>query len=423
MTTFELTCAQNEYLSPGATQVDAIVTVTRHCTEGAIEPPSGPRAELIIVDVSGSMGGRKIKEAARAAAAAVDCIEDGVRFALIAGSHDARRLHPSVPGLRLAVSSPDTRAEARNAVASLRASGGTNIGAWISLATGLIAEQEGLNHAILLTDGQNDSGKADELTRALDEAARRFQCDCRGVGSDWSVPELRRIATALLGTVDIVADPDDLAADFTALMRQSMGREVGNVDLRLSTPMGATVTFVKQVFPEIVDLSDRGTAVNERATDYPTGAWGCEARDYHVSLHVNPGAVGDEMLAGRVTLMTDGEDGGQALIRAIWTDDTAQSTRINPRIAEYTDQAELAALVDDGLNALKAGDLDTATAKLGPAWRRAQEVGNDDLAARLSKVVEVEDEATGKVRLKRNIDAVAQMEAEVGSTKTKRVKR
>ena len=35
-----------------------------------------------------------------------------------------------------------------------------------------------------------------------------FQCDCRGVGTDWGVSELRRIASALLGTVDIIADPD-----------------------------------------------------------------------------------------------------------------------------------------------------------------------------------------------------------------------
>jgi len=426
MITFELTCAQNEYLSPGATLVDAIVTVTAEGgagDQGAMPSPGAPRTELIIVDVSGSMGGKKIKQAANAAAAAVDCIDDGALFALIAGNHMAWRLYPSAPGLSLAVSSAETRAEARAAVSGLRAGGGTNIGAWLALATGLIAEQEGINHAILLTDGQNGPDQAEELTQALDDATGRFQCDCRGVGTDWAVAELREIAVALLGTVDIVADPNDLAEDFAAMMHQSMGREVGHVDLRLSTPKDSTVTFVKQVYPEIVDLSDRGTTVNERATDYPTGAWGCEARDYHVSIQVQAGGVGDEMLAGRVTLMIDGEEGGQALIRAIWTEDLAQSTRINRGVAKYTDQAELADLVQDGLDALNAGDVDEATAKLGLALRQAEELGNDDRLADLAKLVEVEDEATGKVRLKRNIDPVALMEAEVGSTKTERVKR
>ena len=34
----------------------------------------------------------------------------------------------------------------------------------------------------------------------------KFQCDCRGVGVDWQVAEVRRIAQALLGTVDIIPD-------------------------------------------------------------------------------------------------------------------------------------------------------------------------------------------------------------------------
>ena len=41
-----------------------------------------------------------------------------------------------------------------------------------------------------------------------------LQCDCRGVGVDWEVAELRKVASALLGSVDIVADPANLAADF-----------------------------------------------------------------------------------------------------------------------------------------------------------------------------------------------------------------
>ena len=53
-----------------------------------------------------------------------------------------------------------------------------------------------------------------------------FTCDCRGVGTDWRVDELRTVASALLGTVDIVARPDDLAADFRALTGAAMAKNV-----------------------------------------------------------------------------------------------------------------------------------------------------------------------------------------------------
>ena len=74
----------------------------------------------------------------------------------------------------------------------------------------------------------------------------RFQCDCRGIGTDWDVDELRQIASTLLGSVDMVADAGDLVADFTAMMDAAMGKETGDVALRLWTPQGAEVAFVSR---------------------------------------------------------------------------------------------------------------------------------------------------------------------------------
>ncbi len=107
MATFNLECYQNEYLDDRATDIDAIVRITAAGT-GAARPlvsdaaPS-TRAEIIMIDTSGSMDGPCLREARHAAAAAVDCIEDGIRFAVVAGNHLAWRLYPDVPGMALAV--------------------------------------------------------------------------------------------------------------------------------------------------------------------------------------------------------------------------------------------------------------------------------------------------------------------------------
>ena len=45
-------------------------------------------------------------------------------------------------------------------------------------------------HAILLTDGKNESEHASVLDRAVEAAQGVFQCDCRGVGADWDVNEV-----------------------------------------------------------------------------------------------------------------------------------------------------------------------------------------------------------------------------------------
>src|SRR4029077_12624478 len=121
---------------------------------------------------------------------------------------------------------------------------------------------------------------------------------------------------------------------------------------------------------------------------YPTGAWGPgESRDYHVGVEVTAAGIGQEMLAARISLVAGTEILGQGLGRAIWTDDEALSTKINPRVAHYTGQAELAATTQEGVEARQTGDERTTPASLGGAVALAHESGNEDTAKLLAKVV------------------------------------
>ena len=93
------------------------------------------------------------------------------------------------------------------------AQGGTAIGQWLALARQIFAGYPAqLRHAILLTDGKNQHETPERLAAELSQCEGTFSCDCRGVGTDWEVKELRTVSTALLGTVDIVPDPAGLAA-------------------------------------------------------------------------------------------------------------------------------------------------------------------------------------------------------------------
>lgn len=82
-----------------------------------------------------------------------------------------------------------------------------------------------------------------------------------------------------------------------------MGKEVADVALRLWTPVGVEIKYVKQVAPSVEQLTDRRTEVGPRAGDYPTGSWGDESRDYHVCVQVPQAGIGQEMLAARVSLV------------------------------------------------------------------------------------------------------------------------
>ncbi|HTS96769.1 MAG TPA: VWA domain-containing protein [Streptosporangiaceae bacterium] len=426
---FTVDVSQNEYLPEGGDDVSAIVTVTSPDVGVAAPAADAGSAEIIIIDCSGSMRSpqTKIAEARAATAAAVDMIRDGVAFAVIAGTERAQPVFPHDGSL--AVADVTARQYAKQAVAGLMPRGGTAIGQWLRLALSMFtAHPATLRHAILLTDGRNEHETPEQLGSAISMCEGVFSCDCRGVGTDWEVAELRRISSALLGSVDIVPDPAGLAADFAAMMQTAMGKQVADVALRVWTPQRATVRFVKQVAPVVEDLTARRAASGPQAGDYPTGAWGsAESRDYHVRVQVVPAAVGQEMLAARVSLVAAGPSGpeilGQGLVRAIWTDDEALSTRINPSVAHYTGQAELAQAIQEGLEARKQGDEETATAKLGRAVALAEQSGNKDTARLLAKVVDVVDAATGTVRLKKKVDDADEMALDTRSTKTVRTRK
>ncbi|ORT61715.1 VWA domain-containing protein [Streptomyces sp. CB03238] len=440
---FSVDVYQNEYLPEGGREVNAIVTVTSTGggTSGGVPltgaslspsyiPGRAPTAAVVImVDCSGSMDypPTKMRNARDATAAAIDTLRDGVTFAVVAGTHVANEVYPG--GGRLATADARTRAGAKDALRKLSAGGGTAIGTWLTLADRLLASADvPIRHGILLTDGRNEHESPEDLRAALDACAGRFTCDARGVGTDWEVKEVTGIASALLGTADIVADPTGLAADFTRMMEHAMGKEVADVSLRLWTPVGVEIVFVKQVAPTVEELTDRRTEAGPRAGDYPTGSWGDESRDYHVCVRVPEAGIGQEMLAARVSLVLPDPAGGtpqtlsQGLVRAVWTDDMAASTSINPQVAHYTGQAELAQVIQQGLDARKSGDFDGATAKLGRAVQLAAASGNTDTAKLLSKVVDVVDAATGTVRLKAKVAEADEMTLETRSTKTVRVK-
>lgn len=411
----------NPYLDEGAGTVDAIVSVA--VTQGAAPAATVDRVEAVIIDCSSSMKSpvTKFEAAKHATAAAIGEITDGTYFTVIAGTDKARSVYP-VDG-RPVRATAASRVAAVEAVDALRPRGGTAMGAWLAHVRGVVTAHPGaLIHAILLTDGKDEHESPEDLGREIGLSEGEFTCDCRGVGTDWDVEELRAISSALLGTVDIVADPEDLAQDFASMMRTSMSKSIPDLTLRLWTPAGARVAFVKQVAPTVADLTHRRVDAAGQIGEYPLGSWGAEERDYHIQVEVEPAAAGREKLAARVSVVAGEEVLGQGLVKALWTADSALSAVISRRVAHYTGQAELAEAVQEGLSARKDGDVKTATAKLQRAMDLAVQSGNSGTAKLLRGVVEV-DERTGTVALRRDVAAADEMALDARSTRTARVRK
>ena len=424
---FKAEVFQNQYLPQGADEVHAIMTVT---AMGDATPAAQPIVEggaplrHYLRPHPGSMEGEKLVCAKGAMIQLIHLLPEDCGFFVVLGDSEAHTVCP----LALATQEAKVRAIAR--IRDVKASGATFISKWLDAALEQFRyAPKALRQAVLLTDGQNDKNDAKLLQVALKKMRREvFQCDCRGIGTDWKVDELRRIANTLLGTSDIILKPEQIKSDFEAILGKAMAKMAGDVMLRLWTPVGADIQFCKEVSPQILDLSNRFRQVKPQLREYPTGAWAKnEVRDFHFSIKVKPGEVGDEVLAGRASLVYTIDEIEHTRPRsALDLGGFGPTTKPSPQkidnvVAHYTGQSELAESIRHGLEARSRGDVEQATALLGKAVQVAHQTGNDATAKLLRNVVDVQDADAGTVRLKAQVAKEDEMALDTRSTKTTRL--
>jgi hypothetical protein len=425
---FKIDAFQNKYLAPGNGRVDAIVTVTADAstTQAA---GGGQLVVGFIVDKSGSMAGERIESVKRAVSTALRVLPPAAWFFVVAFDSNSVVVVPE------SEATPESLASAGASISRLVAGGGT------AMSTGLAAARHvferapnAIRQAIFLTDGKNESESAGNVVAELQACEGMFQCDCWGVGTDWRVGEVQQIAQGLLGKAPIIPDPGGLEAVFRGAIEKASGKALRDVRLRLWTPQGASIAFVKQANPTLEDLTAKARIVSPQVREYMTGAWGAnESRDFHVAIDVKAGNVGEEMLAARPSVVWLESSGGGgwtereekppgARVFASWTADDSLSSRIDKHVAHYTGQGQLAEAIQQGMDARSQGNDAMATQLLGKAVKIAHESGNVEMTQRLAKVVDVVEVATGTVRLKREVSKVAAMDLELESRTTKRMK-
>ncbi|MDI5963367.1 VWA domain-containing protein [Streptantibioticus silvisoli] len=407
-TPFAVKVHQNPYLAVGERTLHAVVGVEASGAAGGLahgEPLT--RAEVVIIDTSASMSAEKRLDKAReAAAVAVDTLVEGTEFAVIAGSDEATQVYPRQG---LARASERTRQEARRALRDVRAAGSTSMSTWLSLADSLLAGSAARKkHAVLLTDGHNTEGER-PLAAALKACEGRFDCDCRGIGTDWSPRQVATITHALNGAWQPVASPQLLAEDFRALTAASMAKHTAGVELHVAPGLTTRIVSFGQVRPVVEDLTDRGSPVGEGVTRYPLGSWGVESREYVLELEVDQSVyrIENESRAGAALLKLVAAGSGEPVLSrahrvfAIWTSDFRKSGPIDAKVAEALGQQELQHAVSTALALLdEPADDAEAREKFGRAVALAYKAGQHGLIEHLSHIVDIVDPLLGDVRMR-----------------------
>lgn len=422
---FQAVSHYTPHLAPGETKIEAIIGVEVE-GEATFSPISVERVVGFIADKSGSMEGGRISAVNSAISTAIDKLDGSTIFFVVAFDSDGKVVFAPAPATE------ENKVRAKTRVMSIEARGGTAMSTGLREAHTIFARYpDAIRRVLFLTDGDNEGESSATVERMLQRCEGVFEADCWGLGTNWKVGEVQLIAKALNGKASLLPGPKDVDAAFAGFVDVAQSKGIRDVRLRLWVPQGARLVQVRQMNPTIEDLLAKSRNVSPLVRDYPTGAWGPgEQRDYHVTIEVQPGQVGNEVLACRPGVVYKDGSGQdvevktpEARIIGIWSSDDRLTSRINATVANYTGQGEMAAAIQDGLAAQEKGDMARATELLGRAVKLAHDTGNDAMTSRLRRVVDIDDAASGTVRVKRGVKAADSMDLQLESTTTKRARR
>lgn len=211
--------------APSDTRGFALITIT---------PPTAPRRTLsrdvtFVVDVSGSMRGKKLEQAKEAGYALLASLNDNDRLRVIDFSTDVRSFRDGY-----VAATRDNLRDARRYIQDLRADGSTNISGALETALGARSDGERLPLLVFITDGEPTVGERDPARIAA--LASRLRGETRlfsiGVSAEVNASLIEQLAVQGRGTAHYVRNDESVERTVSLLASRLTAPVLANVRVR-----------------------------------------------------------------------------------------------------------------------------------------------------------------------------------------------
>jgi Ca-activated chloride channel family protein len=211
----------------------------------------------LVIDRSTSMQEARLEHVKQAAHQIIDGLHDEDALAVVTFNDRADVVLPSQLGIN--------RAQAKAAISTMSASGGTEILKGIRAGLAEVRKHHSkqvTSHVILLTDGQTYGDEADCIAAAQRAGAHRISITAMGIGEDWNDALLDEIAARSGGTSAYIASPSQVRT----LLQQRVGG-LGSVfaqglTLEFRCAEGVQVESIFRTSPYLERLTQTNSVVN-----------------------------------------------------------------------------------------------------------------------------------------------------------------
>ncbi|MDP6951807.1 MAG: marine proteobacterial sortase target protein, partial [Alphaproteobacteria bacterium] len=205
-------------------------------------PPAPPRELIVVLDISGSMGGSSIHQAKAAAALAVSRLDADDHLNVIVFNNNAGGLFPAPR-----IASAENKATAQVFIEGLQASGGTNMAPALEMALQGSAAAGSLRQVVFLTDGAvgNESYLFELIDRQLG-ATRLFTI---GIGSAPNSYFMAKASETGRGTYTHIGNTSEIDERMAALFAKLESPTV--TDITLLWPDGTAPDMSRAIVPDL----------------------------------------------------------------------------------------------------------------------------------------------------------------------------
>lgn len=380
---FEFKSYYNPNISPTTNSFWGVVSITAN---EAPQPVQQDTAISLICDVSGSMQGAKFNNMIETVENLLLTWPDNLTLNVVVFDNNAHEILP--------LTHVQANTDRNGLVQAFRRSlkrfsifGGTSMSTGIrqALAAQALARGSITRYGIFLTDGQNTEPEA-QLAAAVKEAATMQMHLCAyGYGNDWDPKQLTKMAEITQGWMPkAVPDPTDLRKEFTALVARMAKTVATDVALQLWTPAGAKILSLSQAYPQWVKGEAAPQGDNHTWVVPVPPMSDKDHRDFVV--HIELASVGAKVVACKpsVVYISGGQRVEEKGDQNTWmilqqTNDNALTSQVNPVVAGYLGQGQLAASTRAMTEALESGDKAGAERHRTEALEIAQATGNKQM--------------------------------------------
>ncbi|WP_428265836.1 vWA domain-containing protein [Haliangium sp.] len=329
----------------------------------------------IVIDRSGSMKGKRLRNAVAAARTAIQRLDDGDVVSVVSYSTN---IEIDVPATTI---TPQSRPRVLAALDGLRARGDTCISCGIQTGMQLIGQRPGrVSRLLLLSDGEATAGvRNEDGFRRIAEQCRRMGTAITSIGVDVDYNE--RIMATLARSSNGRHFFVESAAGLPAIFDQEMQRLLRTVatDTALAVDLAPGV-FVEEVFDRGFRQEGSGRLV------VPLGTFAAGERKTLLARLRVPGTgigqrpVADVRLSYR-DLVTDRASTGEGRLAALMSNDPAQLAPLDGLVSARISQSVAATTLEKANALASRGDVSGAQSlireqKRELSQRRARSAGS-----------------------------------------------